>query len=552
MKKHSLLVLLPFALIVTGCGGLGKGSIFNEKFMKRNFGDFRTSKYESEAPHKVNLDFGSGVTDVTHKGSGILLVTKGEERGLFSVHNGKFVLPVDKYDAGDENTQIISNGSLGKKFFVGRKTVEEKVYLSVYDDEANKLYEGEDGVVSITANIMNRNEIEGNEYSMAKVNIDGVMKACAIYNVDQSLKEILTEEQYANKNPYYVSGIRMSNYGHKEIYMAISQEVDVGTRCSAFNTKKGKFVSSFVIPDDVVCTITIGDHIIYQKVRQCNERDKKYDFTTTPAGDKYNFETYSVNYLTGKETKIKTKYFFGNVNDDLDLVNNKGIIKYEYLTGVYEVGKDKILSREAKGLVFNEKLKVVADVSGIDLTTLYNAGDYYISDNNVVYDSKLKEVGKFNSVSNDWHIVQSNGGYGLVDHTGKFIYRPTAQMIELISEGYYIAYYANKIQILKMSDKEKVEVSKEILATDYTFSDYTYSMVHIILENSEHKLFVLDLSSGSISELEVKGETDTLVGSYSGSYLGESLETEGSIYKSGDSYYVIRSSIKVTFSYPKY
>ena len=551
MKKHSLLVLLPFALIVTGCGSLGKGSIFNEKFMRLNFGNQLDEKYESEAPHKVTLELGSEVTNVAAKQSGILLVTKGEQRGLFSSHNNKYVLPVDKYDAGDNNTAIIQNNNLSRKFFVGKKTVDEKTYVSVYDEDGNKLYEGESGEVTISGSFIARSEVEGNEYSMAKVNVDGVMKACAIYNVDQSLKEVLNEEQYTNKNPYFINGFKMSDYGHKEIIIATSNDGNTGTRCSAFNTKRGKFVSSFVIPDSAVFTATMGDYIVYQKIRQCHERDKKYDFTTSPAGDKYNFETYKINYLTGKETKIKSKFVFNTVYNEMELFNNKGVLKYYYVSGARVIGKDKILSQEAKNVILNENMKEKADVSGIDFANLYYTGKYCISPDNVIFDAKLKEVGRINSTSNEWHIVQSNGGYGLVDHTGKFIYRPTAEYIELISEGYYIAYYDNKIQILKMSEKEKVEVSKEILNTDYAFYGYTSSMEHIILENSEHKQFVLNITSGSIVEKEVKGDTDTLVVAYGGSFIGGSLEVEGAVYQSGDTYYIIRSSTKITYSYPK-
>ena len=139
MKKHSLLVLLPFALIITGCGGLGKGSIFNEKFMKRNFGNLET-KYEREAPHKVSLDLGTGVTAVVPAQAGILTVSKDENKGYFSVYANKYVLPVDNYDAAG-GMSIIHNNALDRNFFVGKKTADGVTTGVVYDDDAICLHD---------------------------------------------------------------------------------------------------------------------------------------------------------------------------------------------------------------------------------------------------------------------------------------------------------------------------------------------------------------------------------------------------------------------------
>lgn len=554
MKKHSLLVLLPFALIVTGCGGLGKGSIFNEKFMKRNFGNLET-KYEREAPHKVSLDLGTGVTAVVPAQAGILTVSKDENKGYFSVYANKYVLSVDNYDAVG-GMSIIHNNTLDRNFFVGKKTADEVTTGAVYDDDANKLYEGKMGNVSISYHYLDMGEIEGNEEVLVKINIDGVAKSYVTYNLDGSLKQILSEEEYISKNPYLVDGFNLAEYGHKDILLTTSYEPGIGYRYAAFNTKKGKFISSFVTPEDYAALFVIGDSVIYQTVKEVEERAKKYDFYDVDmmgVGRKYNYETYSVNYMNGKQSKINTKFVLNSLDDNYDLYNKKGIFEYEYAEGVRTVGKDKVLSKERRSLIFNEKLKEVADVTGVRFSSLEEVSENLYQNNaGVIYDEKLKEVGYINSVHNDFHIVNYNGVFGLVDHTGKVAYRPVALDLEYLGDGYYYALLTDKVQILKMNDKEKVEIVKEVLSSDYEFDYITASSLHLAFVNSEAKEFILDVTIGQMTEAPVPETTDTFVSSFADSFIADTLAMTADVYKSGDAYYAIRCSTKTAYSYPKF
>lgn len=549
--KKSFLFLLPLAMIAVSCNGLQKGNIFNEKFMKRNFANREVAAESFEAPQKVTLDLGAGVTAVADQGTaGILTVSKADDnKGLFCVYNNKYVLPVDKYDAGTLN--VVTNNTINRKFFYARKTVDAKQTIYVYDEDANKLYEGEFGALQIVGSQIARSEVEGNEHTVAQINVGGVSRAYATYNVDRTLKEVLSEEEFANKHPYVVNGERMSAFGHSDIILTQSAQAGIGTRYAAFNEKKGKFVSSFVIPSDALIQFTIGNHMFYQTIKSLNEREKKYDFYNPGDDTKYNYETYKVDYMTGKETKVNTKIIFAPMTAMRNLYNNKNVVDSVYISGVREVLKGKVLSQTEYGFIFNENLKKVADVSGIALNTLREFGDYYISGENIVYDSKLKEVGQSTAPGTDKHIVAYGGGWGLIDHTGKFIYRPVAQQIIAMTKGYYVALFANKLQILKMSDKEKVEIAKEIEATQYAFNSQTASNAHLILNNSEAKAFVLDVRSGEVTEKPVKATTDELVTQFNNSFMGNSLEVEGTVYKAGESYYVLRDSTKYEYSYLK-
>ena len=536
-------------MIAVSCNGLQKGSIFNEKFMKRNFANREVATETFEAPRKVALDLGAGVTAVDDQGTqGILVVSKADDnKGLFCAYNNKYGLPVDKYDAGSLN--VVSNNIINRKFFYARKTVDAKQTIYVYDEDGNKLYEGEYGALNIIGSQIDRWEVEGNEHSVAQINVGGVTRAYAIYNVDRTFKEVLSEEDYLNKHPYAINGERLSAYGHQNIILTQSTPSATGTRYATFNEKKGKFVSSFVIPNSAAFTFTIGDHMFYQTFETLHEREEKFDFYDKDTDTKYNYETYKVDYMTGKQSKVNTKFIFAPISRNL--YNNKGVVDLAYISGVKEVLKGKLLSQESYGFIFNENLKKVADVSGINLNSLREFGDYYISASGVIYDSQLKEVGQSTSPAADKHIVSYGGGWGLIDHTGKFIYRPVAQQIVAMAKGYYLAAFSNKLQVLKMSDKEKVEIAKEIEGSQYTFNSLTASEAHILLNDSEAKVFVLDIRSGEISEKPVKGETDTLVAQFDAEFLGNSLSIAGFVYKSGESYYALRDSTQYTFSYLK-
>lgn len=549
--KKSFLFLLPLAMIAVSCNGLQKGNIFNEKFMKRNFAEREVATESFEAPRKVTLDLGAGVTAVADQGTqGILTVSKADDnKGLFCVYNNKYVLPVDKYDAGSLN--VVSDNTINRKFFYGKKTVDAKQTIYVYDEDGNKLYEGEFGALNVIGSQIARSEVEGNEHSVAQINVGGVTRAYAIYNVDRTLKEVLSEEDYLNKHSYVVNGINLSAYGHKDVILTQSAQAGIGTRYAAFNEKKGKFVSSFVIPNDAAMTIRVGNHMFYQTIKPLNEREKKYDFYNPDDDTKYNYETYKVDYMTGKQSKINTKIIFAAMTGMRDLYNNKNFIDQLYINGIREVLKGKILSSRSYGYVLNDNLKKVADVSGINLNSLKEFGDYYISNANIVYDSKLKEVGQSTSAVTDKHIVAYGGGVGLIDHTGKFIYRPVAQQIVALTKGYYVALFANKLQVLKMSDKEKVEIAKEIESTQYTYTAQTKSKAHVALANNEAKAFVLDVTSGEVTEAPVKATEDVFVTQFSAKFNGGSLEAEGTVYKSGESYYVLRDSTQFAYSYLK-
>ena len=98
MKKRSLLVLLPLAIIASGCSGnLKKGSIFNAKFMKQNFASAPVAVgYEYKAPEKVDLNLGEGVTVSKYMGGtyDVLTVIKDDVKGYYCLTTNTFAIPL--------------------------------------------------------------------------------------------------------------------------------------------------------------------------------------------------------------------------------------------------------------------------------------------------------------------------------------------------------------------------------------------------------------------------------------------------------------------------
>ena len=563
--KKSLLLILPAALIVAGCSGnLKKGDIFNEKFMKQNY-SVNEVTVENEGWHKTLLNLGSDINAVapvaTANVNGILRVEKTDGKvGLYSTYEDRFVLPVDTYDVGSAEAKHYSNGAIQMNFFMGKKTVETVTTIYIYDEYGNLLYSGNSGAVSFNGGVIGREDRKNDEHIAINVRVGGQIKVTATYNIKNELKEVLSFEERAEQYEYTFDGTNLKMYGHEELISTFSQQPGIGIRYQVYNTKKDKFISSFVVPENITPAepLMVGDHLIYQVIKELHEREKKYDFYDEEQGMKYNFETYRVNYLTGKEEKINTKFVFSLLQPRQTLLDKKGEYKYEYLNGVREIQKDKTLSLQRRAIIVDEKLKEVADVSGINLSTanIKPFGDYYIAnDTNTIYDAKLKEVGKLqNAVAPDKHICIRENGYGLVNHVGKFIFSPGARNILPLMKGYYVASFDGNFKVLKMASEDKVEVVREFSETEYPMWYQDSSTQHLYVLDKENVAYVYDIVSNQLTKAEtIDPINDHLVGEWDGVQLvNDSIDATISIYKNGDNYYMYRTMSKTIESFPSY
>ena len=557
MKKHAFLMLLPFALVITGCSGsLKKASIFNDKFLKMNCVNFE-EKHEFEIQNDVVLDLGEGVTPVQNATyDDILDLSKTDgSSGFYNLSTRKMVLAVDAYKAG--STSIEKDPNFDMRVFAGTKVVEEKDVIFVFDEYGNQLYTGKGGVLTVDSE--DAWNVKENTEARLDIFVDGISVAHAFYGLNGVFKEVLTPEQFYAKYPYSFMGDNLLDYGHEELIMN-SVHSDGEERYFVFNTKKEKYVSSFTIPDAISGgTYQIGDYIFYQIQTPVNEREEKYDYAPNQT-TKRNVDTYRVNYLNGKTEKVNTNLIFSSIAgaNSQAMFNEKGILKYYFLSGVRHFEKDKSYSPVTQNIIVDEKFNVVADVSGINLTQLEQFGDYYRI-GNTVYDSQLREVGYLQDMVYGYapRIVETRGLYGLVDHTGKYLIEPMYDVIDICFENedeYYVLQKDDVTKFVKLTANEELKELVSFSSEKYGYDHQTSSWAHYVYENLEDsKMYVLSVLDGSFTP-QFEGETGDIAVCLceSESAVNNTLYTDALVYKRGETYHALYNSTKTTYSIPEY
>ncbi len=549
MKKHSLLALLPFALILTACGGnLKKGSIFNEKLLKRNFISHIETKHEYVAQEKVEVNLEDGATgEVVNAQRDLLKVTKGDYAGYYSLLKDNYPLPLslelDKATVG-----YYANGYY--RIFYGSKTINEKEVMFIYDDYGNKLYEGEKfDNPTCAASLVAAQEVKENERYRLEVLNSGVPMAFAYYNVDGSFKEVLTREEYYKKNPCLGYGANMAYYGHENL-IKNEKYYYSERRVTVFNTKKGKFVSSFAIPESAEFAAIIGDRYIYQTFETLPDRAKKYDVSV---GDsKFSINTYSVNYLNGKVKHVKTNLVFPYGGVISAVLNAKGIQQYMYIEGMQFIDKDKVLSPVTRDIILDQNLKEVADVTSVRFTSLrrFGATDYYVNSDHIIYDSKLREVGFVRGNLAEAGPVIRDGEFGLINHKGEYLTDPKYTQVALSAEDhYYYLYSPQSWKFVNINENEELVDIKEISTDDYNKGTY-FKKYHEFTRKSDSKVIVVDAITGeerdriekpdgSVAQFENQTATRTF----------QTIDAKFSLYKKDDKFTVIRTIDKPISSY---
>lgn len=577
-------MLLPFALIVTGCSGnLKKGSIFNEKFMKYNFGSETEAVASYEAQSKVDLATGADIKTVmqVYAQPWLLKVTKNDDKyGYFNVAENKYVLPVDEW-AG---TKFLDNGI--HHVVIGLTVDAESVkHFKAFDEHGGEICSGEYeneinwdltnvNLDNLNPGYVSRNEREDGEAFRSFLKIDNILRAVITFNVDGSIKEVVTPEKYIEANPYLFlekeSGVgaytyTYAEYGHKELIVH-TYPGSTGVTNVVYNKDKGKVASQFVVPsDDMVMPnvtdpadpILIGDYYYFQRYFSLNERATKYDVDYLVGGKniKLNVETFRINYTNGKTEKVKTKFFLEDLTGYRSLYDKKGIYKLEYLDGVREIKKDKTLG-EPRSIIVNESFKEVADISGIPFgknqIRQFGKDKYLNTVSHVVYNEKFKEVGYLASNSRI-STLPAKAGKALVNEFGKVIYggADVQEITGLSVEDYYVVGYKDKTVIVKV-EEETAKVVKE-LSSDYVVGATNHgSQALITVTDKESKKFLLDVTTGNMTEEIAKEDGSTLVGDANrrATLFGGSLYVEFTVYQRADkSCYVIRNATNVAISY---
>ena len=554
MKKHSLLMLLPFALIVTGCGNLSKGSIFNEKFMKANFGEEYTKSSELVAPQRVDLALGDEINafyPASGSNNDLIFVRKTDGKsGWFSVIENKYVLPLDDYFSSGSGIKTASGFSL--RFPYNYKVVDGKEISYLYDEYGNKIFEGEGfGIALSKKDLTPLTDSDAATLVTVKKTVygDQVPVAFAYYTINAQLKEVISAEEYFKRHAYSLENTEsLAQYGHPELIHTYTTLGNV-IRCQTFNVEKNKFVATYTVPNGSNF-FRVGDYWYYQVETQVHARESKYDYLDNTT--KKNIETYRVNYLNGKVSSINTKIVFSKTGTRSTLLDTKGNETLIYFANAKEILKDKTLSTTPRNIILNEKFKEVADVSGIDFKNIKPMGKYWRL-NNIVYDSKMKEVGYLASVeSDDGRVTALNYGYGLVDYTGKYIVNPEWANADILDEKYYLFYNNDLGKVYKIENEKAVELCSLDL-TKYTPVGYTASNAHVIFEEVESsKNVVIDITNGYKTDLVEPGTGDVYVFNVNISSKREgTLKYGARVYVNSGAYSVIYSATRTSLALAK-
>jgi len=568
MKKRALLILLPFAMAVTGCSGsLKKSSIFNKKFLDMNafFGmDGTTSnpdnlhfdeKYEFEGQKEEVLDLGTDVTpapDGTYDDLLVLTKTDGS-KGYFDLSTKKICVPVEKWKDAAITVEQVDDYGFVARFFEAVKVEDEKEVLYIYDEYGNKVYSGDNGAPSLQPIFVN--ELRDNVGARVQIYVDGITVGYATYAIDYSFIEAQTLDEFVEKHPYAQMGKSLERYGHPELVEIKVAETANETRYTVFNTKKEKYISTFAIPKQISGNrlLHFGDYYYYQIVNEVHEREKKYDFNE--GLHKYNVETYSVNYLTGKVSTVKTDLLFKSFNASIrSLVDEKAVINYAYVTNAKYIEKDKTVNPVQHNLILGKNLDVKADVSGIPFPSLEKFGDNYIIDG-TVYDSKLREVGYIANPGLKHRIVNVGGLYGLVDHTGKYLLEPINDSISVSSYSgeYYRVRKDDTTRYIKLNEKEEVVDIASFTNEEYLWSSDTSSEPYVIYQKVEDsKQYVFNELDGTFTpQLEPQTGDVVIVNCEYLSTMNYTMSTDALVFQRGSEYHAIYYTTHIINSLPE-
>ena len=554
MKQRSLLMLLPFALVVTGCGSsLEKGSIFTEKFMKRNFGAETITKHEYAAPEKVDFTFEDGVEAQVQ--TDLIKLTKDEIQGYYNVMTNTYAVPLSE---GLKSVNTASSN--GARIFYGTKKVNEKDISVVFDDYGNRLYEGPKINPSVYCSTISLDDVVENERYKVEIRDGTTDVAIAYYNVDGSFKEVITMDEFYERNPLFGYGDSLKTYGHPDHYLFTSMDNGDEIRVQVFNAKKGKFTSSFVVPEAANGQIyTIGDNVIYQITELLPQRAEKYDYSD--GEDKFFVNTYSVNYLNGSVKTIKTDIVFGAGVLTKTLYNEKNLKKLMAFEGIRKIDKDKVLSPITREVILNENLKEIADVTSVqfrDLKRFANT-EYYVNPNGVIFDYKLQEVGvKRGEQAGDrykTHVVKESNGYGLVNHQGEYIVKPIYPNCEtLVDDTFFCLNSTGSWKLVSVNENEEATVTRDVLKEVFTEGGAApvtaFGKYKTFTRKNDSKVFLFDITTGNEIEMPEKPEgSATKVNNQLVTRTFSTFKARFSLYEKDGTYTVIRLTDKSVSEY---
>ena len=460
--KKSILLMLPFALGLAACSGgspLDKGNIITPKFMERNFRkadqpELVGTEYEVEKVIEIgDYSFG-GYIDSSYKNAVVFEDADGKV-GIFSQSLGKFVTPFVELE--EAYVDVVDVGTGVNVGFVEYSTFddesEETWTWTVVDELGNQPFTPvsiEAGsYMEVGGRLLSATEKTGQEFFIAFMESYGggysFEPQFAVYNLDGSISRKGAYSEYVEKEGEPASigyTDTMEAYGHPEL-ARVQTTTTNGTRYSFYNTNEKKFVSSFEILKSAK-KFTAGDFYVFQEVNEVEERATEYNYYA--GGKKYNVTTTKINYTNGNKETLDSKVLFVNAVNPVEVVDEKGVVKYAYYENVQVIRDDRTLENQKYGFMLDEGLNVAADITGIKWASLERIDNdhYFDATTDIMYDGKLNEVAylpQANSVDKNGAIFTSREGvYGMYSLDGKVIL--PAKYAGIVATGYENIYLA--------------------------------------------------------------------------------------------------------------
>ena len=563
--------MLPCALVLASCSGskLDKGSIFNETFMKKNFTpEYSLSTVKNDILNVSNISFDFDSVTADPQASWLVHVVKDGKAGLFNAsNNSMFVAPAE----GQTIEVVGVNVTMAMTYFVVVKTTNTetlKNYVKVIDELGNVLYDGEGQGAVISGSMINKDQRIDKEVVRFKVSPYGastpVDAVFAYYGVDGALLKRGSAKDYTpGAGEVFIEETNLKSYGHPELSLIRSAvqtsvydyETDnyvnkvVGTRYTVHNNEKHEYVTSFVIPTNAV-KISVGTYLVCQEKNLLEERATDYDLFLD--GNKYDIETYRINLLDGKKDYIDSRFYFADtyIENTKPLYNEKGIYEYYFMPDLRMIKDNKVLEPEYYGYIFNEKLEVLADVTGINFANLKQYGDRYLDrTNGVVYDAHLHEVGAVQANSTNIITDTKYGTKGLVGLDGKILLPATASSITELDSNRGIYYVSGSTSSLVQVDNENNSIKTLADLTKYKYDGYSYSNGTKILSDEDGNKYVLDIYTGEIIDDFKPAETDTVVFDVKSTISYGLTSVYNKIYRRSDgSHYSVKTTTEYTYA----
>lgn len=348
-----------------------------------------------------------------------LLVIKNSTNhiGFYSLQYNNYIVEKQFYEPWLEY-EVFTDRNIG--FFIS-VYYDDVAYL--YDSLGNKVYEGEERVVSTYTKVYGEkaylvltleDSVEGYQYSA-----NGNVSYCdvdTIYNIDDVVIEenefsfnfgsMYVDVEKHDLTPYGLPGYYASRYNN--LFSVFSSD--------------NKVVSTFYIPQNAIGMAVVDKCAVYQIRYQLPDDSENFSYSLN--GLKYHLETYKVDLFNGaKVSNIDANFI---IQDSLNYKNTKG--EYAYLLAtILQIDSNKVASQN-KVVILDKDCHIIDELTGYEPSSFIKLGDSYFNTvTKVLYDSKLKEIaylaGMNPSVDTEHKIIfgKVNGLWGVVDSTGKVV-----------------------------------------------------------------------------------------------------------------------------------